>query len=239
MTFVTAQDQNLTPFAALRRLPYLKSLPDETIHRLGGAAKQRHLIRGQMLITEGQRCAELIVVVTGAVKVYKLDSRGREITLDRETPGQSVLDVALFDGGNYPANVEAAEDSTCVLLVPRNALDEVMVAYPKVAVLALKSLGKRMRKLIVTVEAQSLYSVRARLARYLLERAEGNVTLTLTETNEQIGAHIGTVREVVSRSLHSFKDAGAITLSGRNITFTDTDLIRRIAATDDNTTNIT
>ncbi len=220
----------LTPQAALRKIYYLKLLPDEALNTLIAASSIRRLQRGELLILEGAKCAELIVVLAGAVRIYKLDSRGRELTLDRELPGKSVLEMCLFDGGNYPANVEGAEEDTAVLIVARDTVYNLMSAYPHVAIAALKALGVRMRKLIVTLEAQSLYPVRARLAAYILEAAQGRTTFMLQEKNEEIGNRIGTVREVVSRTMHGLKDAGAITLNGRHITVVDAEALRRIAS---------
>ncbi len=47
----------------------------------------------------------------------------------------------------------------------------------------------------------------------------------LSETNEEIASRIGTVREVVSRTLHSFKDAGILRLNGRRVRICDHDAL--------------
>ncbi len=63
----------------------------------------------------------------------------------------------------------------------------------------------------------------------MLEAASGQTSFRLTETNEAIGSHIGTVREVVSRTLRALKDVGAISINGRWITMEDEETLRRIA----------
>ena len=68
------------------------------------------------------------------------------------------------------------------------------------------------------VEAQSLHSVRARLAAYLLRASAGEAVFTLTETNAEIGSRIGTVRDVVSRNLGLLEKNGVIALEGRQVT---------------------
>src|SRR5262245_14979114 len=120
---------------------------------MAAAGYERRLDKGEVIFLEKERCLGLLVVLAGAVKVYKLDSRGRELTFDLEMPGESVVEMPLFDGGNYPASAEAAEDGTILLVVPRERFRPFMTAHPKIAEQGLKALGVRMRKLMQMLEA--------------------------------------------------------------------------------------
>lgn len=223
----------MEPGEALRRVPFLKTLPQNTLDAIAAAGRVRVLAQGETLFVEHEKCLGLVVVLTGAVKVYSLDRRGRELTLDREGPGESVLELPLFDGGNYPASAEAAEENTRVLIVLRSAFQELMADYPEIAVQGLRATAIRMRRLMNMLEAQALHTVQARLADYLLRMAAGRDSFLLDETNEAIGSRIGTVREVVSRTLHSLKERGAIVLNGRHIAILDMHLLNRIAGRKD------
>lgn len=217
---------------ALKRVLFLRTVPEECIDALAAAGYERRLCKGEMLFAEQERCLGLVVVLTGAVKVYKLDQRGRELTLDREIPGRSVAEVSLFDGGVYLASAEAAEEGTSVLIVPPDRFTALMHRYPQIGEQGLRMLAIRMRRLVQMLEAQTLHTVRARLATYLLAHSEGRISFRLAETNEAIGNQIGTVREVVSRTLHSFKAAGAISVEGRSVSIRNLPLLQKIAAND-------
>ncbi len=214
---------------ALRHVLFLRTLPDTTIAEIAGKGTVHRLRKGETLFLEKSRCLGLIVVLSGAVRVYKLDSRGRELTLDLETPGRSVGEMPLFDGGNYPANAEAAEEDTSIFVVPQERFRPIMARCPEITEQGLKALGIRMRKLMQMLEAQALYPVRARLADYLLRAAQGRASFRLAETNEAIGSQIGTVREVVSRTLRHLAVIGAIALEGRQVTIREPELLRRMA----------
>ncbi len=235
MTLVTAtmaenvDNQSMTRHEALRRVLFLKSLPEGTLYEIAQAGDERCLAKGEMLFAENERCIGLLVVLCGAVKVYKLDSRGRELTLGRETPGGSIVELPLFDGGNYPASAEAVEANTLVLVVPRDRFRALMVAHPEIGEQALWALAVRTRRLMQMLEAQTLHSVRARLAAYLLSAARGRGEFALDETNEAIAGHVGTVREVISRTLRSLKDGGLIALRGRIVTIREAEALRRVA----------
>lgn len=219
----------MEPEEALRQVLFLKTARPEAISQLLAAGQVRHLGKGEQLFKELERCRGLFVVLTGAVKVYKLDSRGRELTLSLDGPGASVAELPLFDGGNYPYSAEAAQANTSVWFVPRDPFRAVMHAFPEITERALLALGIRLRQMVQIAEAQSLFTVRARLAAYLLEVMAGRTEFRLEDTNETISSHLGTVREVVSRTLRTLKEAKVIALRGRWVTLLDEAELRRIA----------
>lgn len=218
----------MNPNEALRQVPFLKTLPDETINIIAESGRQQALHKGEMLFSENTPPLGLIVVLTGSIHIYKTDARGREMTLGTEGPGTSVAELPLFDGGNYPAGAEAAEDAV-VLIVPRDRFLQIMAAHPQIAEAALRAMASRMRRLVQMVEAQTLHSVRARLASYLRRASNGATAFTLTETNAAIGSQIGTVRDVVSRTLRRLEEEEIITLNGRRVTIPDPARLRRAA----------
>jgi CRP/FNR family transcriptional regulator len=228
MTFVIAE-KPLTPIAALRRVPFLKALPDHVLADVAARGGSRLLNNGEMVFAEHQPCVGLIVVLTGAVRVFSLDRRGREMTLDRQEPGESILELPLFDGGNYPASAVAATEETSVFIVPRATFQQLMVDHPELAGMALRYLAIRMRRLLKMLEAQALHTVQARLAAYLLHASDGCSVFKLSDTNEAIGSSIGTVRDVVSRTLRGLKEQGAVDLKGRTVAIVNRELLCRIA----------
>ena len=52
-------------------------------------------------------------------------------------------------------------------------------------------------------------------------RGDAGLEVTLVLTNQQIAAHIGSVREVVSRALSRLQQNGFIRIDGRHITVCD------------------
>jgi CRP/FNR family transcriptional regulator len=70
------------------------------------------------------------------------------------------------------------------------------------------------------VEDLSLRTVRGRLARLLLEEAEsGEVTRHWTQA--EIAARLGTVREMIGRTLRALADAGHIRIDRQRIVLLD------------------
>ena len=224
---------NMERKEALKRVGFLKGLPDDVIAILAMEGRERSLAKGELLVAENAPCIGLIVVLTGAVKIYSVDSRGRELTLGLEAPGGSVAEVPLFDGGNYPASAEAAKDDTRVLVIARERFLALMETYPQIAVGALRTLSIRLRRQVQMISAQTLHTVRARLAAYLVRVGHGRRGFTFDETNEAIGSHIGSVRDVVSRTLSGLREAGVIAVNGRQVTVLDPEQLKLIATSDE------
>ena len=214
---------------ALRQVLFLKTIAEDAIMALVEAGRERKLERGEILFPELARSLGLIVVLRGAVKICKTDSRGRELTLSVETAGRCVGELSLFDGGNYPYSAEAMAGDTCVWVVPRADFVEIMGQHPEIAQRGLLALGISLRRVIQIAEAQSLYPVRVRLAGYLWELSQGGQDFRLPHTNDEIANQLGTVREVVSRTLSSLKASRVIALQGRQVTVEDADELKRIA----------
>ena len=82
--------------SALRRVLFLKGLPEETLRAVAAAGVERRCRRGDVLFEEGDPGPGLLVVLSGAVKACKWDSRGRELILGMEPPGSAVGEITLF-----------------------------------------------------------------------------------------------------------------------------------------------
>ena len=73
----------------------------------------------------------------------------------------------------------------------------------------LKDFADRLSHLTGLVEQLSLHSMRGRLAHFLINQAE-RADPPEHWTQDEIAAQIGTVRDVVGRTLRSFEDTGLI-----------------------------
>jgi CRP-like cAMP-binding protein len=213
---------------ALKRVLFLRDLSDTTLLSLTEQGVDRTYNKSEMLFREREPAAGLFVVRTGVVRLAKFDTVGRELVLGRAQPGDSVGEIALFDGGNYPHDALSDEDGTLVFMLPRPVFLAQMAQFPEIAIGGLRLLSVQNRRLMEMLKAQTLHTVRTRLAAYLLASAEGD-TVILPENNTVLGAHIGTVREVISRTLHGLEDSKIILLAGRTVTIMDRVKLQEIA----------
>ena len=214
---------SLDAATALRRVPFFAVLDQDELNRLASHCAVRHLAKDELLCAEGDPCDGLFVVQSGAIKVFKMAETGREQVLVIERAGSTVGELPVLDGGNFPASAAAIEDSI-LLFVPKREFVELCQRNSKMAFAIIRALAWRFRYMASLVEELSLKEVSHRLARFLRNRAlelgvrtQQGVEFPLEETNQQIAAEIGTVRDLVSRNLRRFVDRGIIKMERRKV----------------------
>ena len=218
----------LAPVDTLRRVPFFMALPPEELRSLAGHCRVRQLAKDEVLVAEGDQCCDgLFIIQSGAIKLFKMAENGREQVLSIERPGSTVGELPLFDGGTFPASASAMEDSTLLYLPKREFLD-LCRHNSEVTFAVIRTLAWRFRYMTSLVEELSLKEVSHRLARFLRDRAvrlgtrtRRGIEFPLEETNQEIGAEIGTVRDLVSRNLRRFVDRGIIRLERRKVIVLD------------------
>jgi len=213
--------------AALKKVPLFADLSEKELRFLAGRAVPHHVKDGEMIFSEGEPCEGLYVIKSGAVRIFKTSVSGREQVLTIQGPGQSIAELPVFDGGNYPASAAAVTDST-LLFVGKKDFQALCLQHPEVALKVLKVVGARLRRLVGIIEELSFTTVRHRLAALLLRlakrkgtRTARGIEFTITASNQELAAHIGTVRELVSRNLSRFHAEGIIKLDGKTVIILD------------------
>lgn len=133
--------------ARLREVPFLAELPDELLDSVRRQGIVRRYNRGEAVFTRGEPARALFVVVRGGVRVFQSGAGGPEQVPAIEKPGSPVADLDLFDGGDYAANGEAAED-TVLFTLNRDRFDALVRAHPELARKAIQVLAARLRALV-------------------------------------------------------------------------------------------
>jgi CRP-like cAMP-binding protein len=213
--------------AGLAAIPYLAPLSARERADLASRCLVKSFAKGKAIFAEGEPATGLWVVLAGRVRLVRISPRGREQALHVESAGATLAEVPVFDGGGYVATAVAEKD-TQILFVPRPALLDLCRRRPEIALGVIAVLARRVRTFAATIEDLALRDVTARLARFLLTEArrEGDV-VTLSETREEVAFRLGTVRELVSRSLSQLRAAGLVVVRGRRVQLSDE---RRLAA---------
>lgn len=208
----------------LRTNPYFDELPETVLKVIAEKTQLREYERGDILFWEGDPCAGLHIIESGSVKLYRISPQGRQYIIAVLSDGATCNEVPAFDGGMNPVNVEALE-TTRVWVVEAFMLRELVKDNPEFALKILGKFGQNLRNLVGKVSEMAFYQVTHRLARLIVELPTENDHPHWTQ--EQLAAHLGTVREVVSRSLKELEKSGAIRMEDRRIQIADGEVLRQ------------
>lgn len=191
----------------LERFPPFAGLDGRALARAAALARRRHFERGEFLLLEGEPCRAIYFIARGRVRVSKVSAEGREQVLALLGPGDGLNLVPLFDGGPNPASAQALTDVE-VYAFSCPDFRQLVEEFPQVARNILADFAAKLRLLVGLVEDLSFRTVGARLARFLLSRETAIPGRRWTQ--EEIAAHLGTVREVVGRVLRAWREEGLI-----------------------------
>lgn len=214
----------------LLSVPYLGGVDAATLTAIGEAAVLRKYDAGQTIFIEGEASAGLFIVQDGYLKSVKVSMSGREQVVRVVGPGDVFNAIGVLASETNPGTVIALEDST-VWTIERTALLRLLDEHPALGGMIIQSLAMRVQQLMHQVEDFSLRSVEERLARLLIEEAvEGTVMRRKWDTQAAMAARLGTVTDVLNRSLRRLTDDGIVEVERDQICILDFDKLKALAA---------
>jgi CRP-like cAMP-binding protein len=216
--------------AFLNSLSFLSEQPPATIAAVAAIGVQLRRPAGTVLFLAGEEATGLYIVVAGRVKIVREAPTGREQVLHVIEAGNHFNLVPIFDGGPSPATAICLSDVE-LLLLPAIALRELTRRTPDLAMALLADAGQFLRHLVSLVDDLALHTVQGRLARLLLAQAEvaarGEAVSPLTQA--EMAARIGSVREMIGRTLKTFEALGLVAVTRGTIAVRDREGLAQLA----------
>jgi CRP/FNR family transcriptional regulator len=207
---------DLTAIDIEKRFAFLKNADQEIKKQLLQHARIKEIPAGASICWEGDTCTQLALVLSGAVRVYKVGESGREITLYRIEENESCILTAscILSQTHFPA-FAVAETTVQAVLIPASILREWVQQYEVWRDYVFGLMSERLAAVITTVEEVAFRRVDARIAEFVANLAEEQQEVKIT--HQEIAFELGTAREVVSRILKDFEREKLISLSRGSI----------------------
>ncbi|MBB5320086.1 Crp/Fnr family transcriptional regulator [Marinobacter oulmenensis] len=154
---------------AMRAHAMFRSLRSADMERLIQQSRRLRLGHHQLLYRQDMLAHHFFFVVSGRLRLYRLDSSGVDRTLDSIAPGDCFAEVMIYaDPPRYACYAEALKASE-VMMVPIRAYRELLDRHPEYARAALGHYAKRAVDRFHELEIMTVQSARDRLVRYLID----------------------------------------------------------------------
>lgn len=188
----------------------LGRLPAEVLTRLLDGLTVIQVSAGTVFYRPGDPVG-VHVVVEGLVRVAMSSEEGRQVTVRYARRGD-VLGVPVNVTGSAPVTAQAVTDA--VIIATRvGVLPQLAQRDPRVGLWLAEELATRVQGLLAELAMNTFWPVRRRLARHLLDLAvdaQHGDELVVRASHQELADHIGSVREVVARTLAALRADGLI-----------------------------
>jgi serine/threonine protein kinase len=128
---------------ALQRSPLFQSLSQETRNDLAKQVSLSCFSKGTPIIRHGEAGDCMFLIASGHVRVVLPEAHSPEHAVVTLGDGQVFGEMALLTGAPRSADVEAIEDTECIVF-PRKAMEELMRHNPELARMLTTILGERL-----------------------------------------------------------------------------------------------
>jgi CRP-like cAMP-binding protein len=215
----------------ISKITLLKDLPPTVVTAISAAGEIRQFDQDEIIQWQADGSDTFYLLISGSVDLFRLSPAGREQILRRLEAGELFnLVPALIEDSMNPVNVRTL--SSCELLaINKKKLYRLMKQFPEFAIRISIYLAQRLRYMTDLVEQLSLHPVRERLAGFLIQQAESPAAGSWTQ--DEIARRLGTVREVISRTLRDFTNVGIIRMERNRIELLDREKMEKAAKGDE------
>jgi len=208
----------VTPGNLLGRHPLFQALTPGEIVELAGRARIRSFAARQVVFERDDPGDGMYGVLAGSVAIIAHSAAGKELVINMFGPGEFFGEIALLDAKGR-TNTAVARAQSDLLFVSRRAFLPFL-ERPALAARVIALLCDRLRRTTQLVEDTQFLNVAARLAKGLLgmaehtgHRVDNGIAIAISQA--ELAQTLGVSREIVSRQLLGWRDAGLVAL-GRN-----------------------
>ena len=145
----------------------------ELLKQLQAKGKQHSVKAGELIMDIGQTVRQMPIILSGSIKVTRIDEKGREIFLYYVNAYESCAMTFTCCMENFPSEIKAvAEDDVEMLMLPISVMDEWMNKYPTWKGFVLRSIRHRFNELLRTIDHIAFQKLDERLIAYLKEKSK-------------------------------------------------------------------
>ncbi|MGL5175280.1 MAG: Crp/Fnr family transcriptional regulator [Cetobacterium sp.] len=200
------------------------SLSKECLNDLLRVSYCQEFKGGETLFLEHSFCEEVYFVISGNVTVYKDNSDGKRKIIYLLGEGSFLNDTIIYEESEKTSISCDAFTDVKTLIIPVKELKRLIIKYPDLAILIIKSLSKKTKRLYRQLKNTTTISMDKKIAAKLwkLSKDFGYEVkefhgFTVKVNNTYLADMLGTNRETVSRGIKKLKELGLVKVENNAI----------------------
>ena len=200
----------------LETFPFINDMKISEYNYLKVGIYFSRIKKGEYITGSHDRCESIPMVLSGALRLYRTSAEGREMTGYYVEKGNICILAAICILGSieYDFTTQAEED-TLVAMIPPETFRHLIDISKEFKNYIFAEMAEKLVSALTLIEEIKFTSVEDRILSYLRSKAGKDGTVNITQ--EDLAVNIGSVREVVSRTLKKLAGDGIIVRQRGNI----------------------
>lgn len=202
------------------KVPIFENLNRDELVEIVNRINHKEFSKGGVIFNEGNIANTLYFINEGKIKLYKYTKDGKEQILHILSEGDFFGELELIKPSKYGFNSKAIEDAKICTLT-KEEMKDIMMKNPEIGIKVLETVGERLSKVENLVQNLATNDVDSRMAYLIIELMEkygknvdGNISVKLPISREDMANYIGVTRETISRKLKKLEDENLIKIIG-------------------------
>ena len=201
-------------FAFVQRLPLFSDISPADCRTIVSTAREKRFSRREAIFFEGDPARQVVLLLSGCVKITQLGFAGAEVILRLSGVGDLVSGLGRLDANSSHCSTAQAVRPSTALVWQAATFDKVLDRFPAFQRNTVHALEERLQELEQRFCEVSTDMVRSRLSRELIRlsnrlgRATGNAEIGLSRS--ELAQLTGTTEFTVSRLLTQWQTLGIV-----------------------------
>jgi CRP/FNR family transcriptional regulator, anaerobic regulatory protein len=168
---------------------------------------------GETIMRIGSPVRAVPLVISGVVKVSRVNDEGQEILLYYVRRGETcAMSFTCWMTSQVSSIEGVAEEDSVLLAIPGKVVDEWLLKYPTWKKFVMTTILDGFTVVIKSIDDIAFKKMDDRLIIYLKEKSKATGSSLINLTHQQIGDELGTNRVVVSRLLKKLENDNKLLL---------------------------
>lgn len=189
-----------------------KRFESELIKEIADLGVLKEASKNEVLIDVGSYIKSMPLLLSGAIKILRVDEQGNELLLYFLEKGDTCALTLTCCMGQSKSEIKAvAEVDTEMILIPVEKMEE-WLKYKSWRDFVFESYNSRLYEMLDAIDSLAFMNMHERLFKYLENKSVVAKSKIVEVSHQQIAYEMNTSRVVISRLLKQFENDGKIKL---------------------------
>ncbi|MFM2226097.1 MAG: hypothetical protein RJA07_2299 [Bacteroidota bacterium] len=179
----------------------------ELLQEIKQKGVEKKIEAGETIINYGDLIRQIPLIVSGSIKVSRMNDDGQELFLYYVHPNESCAMSFSCCLMQRKSEIKAvAEEDIDVIMIPNKLMDEWMMKYASWKSFVMLTFQTRFDELLKTIDSIAFQQLDERLIHLLKEKKKLTGSAVIHITHQQIADELATSRVVISRLLKQLEN---------------------------------